>query len=54
MMGLFHFLRTTVIIPRFPLYGKQVPGGLNFHLTEELLAGIQARCYLYIMCPEGN
>ena len=67
MMGLYEYFRDMVMIPRFPVYGGKISCrtkacgkdralckrscGMNFHIVEEILVGVQARICLYLMTP---
>ena len=51
MLPLFWFVMDRVMIPHFPLYGKETKSGLNYNLSEEILCSIQARLCLYLMTP---
>ena len=51
MLPLFWFVMDRVMIPHFPLYGKETKSGLNYNLLEEILCSIQARLCLYLMTP---
>lgn len=50
MLPLYQILRSMVMVPRFPLYGRTTNCGMNMDLLEEILCGIQGRLVLYLLC----